>query len=99
MANNVKLTRENGSFIPEVYEQILVGANCRVSGHFRFQENGGNCLMCQRTAQIEIENKRLRQEEQHFLDKQEVIKRTIEKVWPRLQSQLKAILTEALSHD
>lgn len=31
---------------------ILATANCGVAGHFRFQENGGICMMCQREHQI-----------------------------------------------
>lgn len=56
-------------------------------------------MMCQRTAAIEIENKRLKQEEQHFLDRQEAITRAVEKAWPRLQSQIRAIVIEALDHE
>ena len=44
----LKLTAENGAFIPEVREQILIQGRCEVPGHFRFQENGSSCLMCQR---------------------------------------------------
>ena len=29
-------------------QRILEPANCGVAGHFRFQENGGHCSMCQR---------------------------------------------------
>lgn len=84
----LKLTRENGSFISEVFEQVLIAANCGVSGHFRFQENGGNCTMCQRTSALEIENRRLRQEEQHFLNQQEAVARGVRSLWPWLQSEL-----------
>lgn len=88
-APSLKLTRENGSFIPEVFTQVLIAANCGVSGHFRFQENGGNCTMCQRTAAMEIENKRLHQEEQHFLNRQKVVENAIRAVWPSLQTELR----------
>ena len=33
-------------------KSILTPAVCGVSGHFRFQENGGNCLMCQREKRL-----------------------------------------------
>lgn len=32
--------------------KILTPASCKVSGHFKFQENGGNCLMCEREWRI-----------------------------------------------
>jgi hypothetical protein len=96
-SEGAQLTRENGSFIPEVYEQILIKANCGVAGHFRFQENGGHCMMCQRTAALESENKRLKQEEQHFLNQQEVVTRAIKKVWPQLQGQLERAIRADLA--
>lgn len=45
----LNLRIENGgAWIPEVLQQVLIPANCGVSGHFQFQENGGHCMMCQR---------------------------------------------------
>lgn len=32
--------------IDNVRKQILLPSPCQVSGHFRFQLNGGNCMMC-----------------------------------------------------
>lgn len=34
---------------------ILEPANCGVSGHFKFQENGGHCMMCQVLDQLRAE--------------------------------------------
>lgn len=49
------IVRENGSFTPAVYKHVLVAGRCGVSGHFRFQENGGNCLMCQQVESVRRE--------------------------------------------
>ena len=42
------VVRKNGSFSDEVLSRVLIPANCGVSGHFRFQQNGGYCMMCQK---------------------------------------------------
>lgn len=41
---------------------ILAPANCGVHGHFKFQENGGHCMMCQNTELIKSERNQLRTE-------------------------------------
>lgn len=40
--------KKDGAFVDEVYRQVLLPAVCGIPGHFFFQENGGNCMMCQR---------------------------------------------------
>lgn len=42
-----------GAFTKEVRDMVLIPANCRVPGHFKFQENGGHCMMCQEREEIE----------------------------------------------
>lgn len=39
----------------ETRKAILAPANCGVSGHFKFQENGGHCMMCQQLDQLRAE--------------------------------------------
>lgn len=42
------ILQPSGAFTPLVRELVLAPANCGVAGHFKFQENGGNCTMCQK---------------------------------------------------
>jgi len=37
----------NGSFTERVREIVLASGLCGVPGHFKFQQNGSSCLMCQ----------------------------------------------------
>lgn len=47
--------KPNGCFSDRVFMEILVPASCGVPGHFKFQENGGHCMMCQKH-QAELES-------------------------------------------
>jgi len=45
----------SGAFTKEVRDTVLVPADCKVPGHFKFQENGGHCMMCQRESRARME--------------------------------------------
>lgn len=76
-------------------EAILLPANCGVHGHFRFQENGGRCMMCQREELQLLTERQLRERAERERDAiREFISKSSEEVENQQRSELTSLRTQ-----